>query len=76
MHDDRLIPVADNPHLRRDAQTGAILDVDDTGYNNYLTQRQERAVQRARISQIEDRINNFESDLSDIKTLLTRLLEK
>jgi hypothetical protein len=76
MHDDRLIPVADNPHLRRDAQTGAILDVDDTGYNNYLTQRQERAVQRARISQIEDRINNFESDLSDIKSLLTRLLEK
>jgi len=76
MHDDILIPVADNPHLRRDAQTGAILDVDDTGYNNYLTQRQERAVQRARISQIEDRINNFESDLSDIKSLLTRLLEK
>jgi hypothetical protein len=76
MHDDRLIPVADNPHLRRDAQTGAILDVDDTGYNNYLTQRQERAVQRARISQLEDRINNFESDLSDIKSLLTRLLEK
>lgn len=76
MHDDRLIPVTDNPHLRRDAQTGAILDVDDTGYNNYLTQRQERAAQRARISQIEDRINNFESDLSDIKSLLTRLLEK
>lgn len=76
MHDERLIPVTDNPHLRRDAPTGAILDVDDTGYNNYLTQRQERAAQRARISQIEDRINNFESDLSDIKSLLTRLLEK
>ena len=76
MHNDTLIPVTDNPHLRRDAQTGAILDVDDTGYNNYLTQRQERSIQRTRLSQLEDRINNFESDLSDIKSLLTRLLER
>lgn len=76
MHNDGLIPVADNPHLRRDVQTGAIVDVDDSGYNNYLNQRQERAAQRARLSQLEDRINNFESDLSDIKSLLTRLLER
>jgi chemotaxis protein histidine kinase CheA len=76
MHSDRFIPVADNPHLRRDVQTGAIVDVDDSGYNNYLNQRQERAAQRARLSQLEDRINNFESDLSDIKSLLTRLLER
>lgn len=76
MHSPELIPVTDHPHLRRDAQTGAIVDVDTGAYERYVTQRQERAAQRARLSQLEDRINNFESDLSDIKSLLTRLLER
>lgn len=76
MHNEALIPVTDHPHLRRDPVTGAILDVDADAYNRYQTQRQERAAAKARLSQLEERINNFESDLSDIKSLLTRLLEK
>jgi flagellin-like hook-associated protein FlgL len=76
MHNEPLIAVADNPHLRRDVNTGAIIDVDTDAYNNYVKQRADRVAQRARLSQLEDRINNFESDLSDIKSLLTRLLEK
>jgi len=76
MHNEPLIPVADNPHLRRDLTTGAIIDVDTDAYANYVKQRADRIAQRARLSHLEDRINNFESDLSDIKSLLTRLLEK
>lgn len=76
MHNESLIPVNDHPHLRRDPITGAILDVDADAFNRYQTQRQERAAAKARLSQLEERINNFESDLSDIKSLLTRLLEK
>jgi hypothetical protein len=76
MHNKPLIPVADNPHLRRDLNSGAIIDVDTDAYANYVKQRADRIAQRARLSQLEDRINNFESDLSDIKSLLTRLLEK
>jgi hypothetical protein len=76
MHNENLIKVTDNPHLRRDAENNAIIDVDTDAFERYQAQRQERQNARARITQLEDRINNFESDLSDIKTLLTRLLEK
>jgi chemotaxis protein histidine kinase CheA len=76
MHNDELIRVAEYPNLRRDPHTGAVIDVDTDAYNKYLSHRQERAQQKARLSQLEERINNFESDISDIKTLLTRLLEK
>lgn len=75
MHNE-LVRVADNPNLRRDPETGVLLDVDTDAYNRYMSQRQERLLQKERFSQLENRINNFESDLSDIKSLLTRLLEK
>jgi hypothetical protein len=72
----KLIPVQDHENLARDSATGAIIDVDTVAYESYLQQKQHRHGQQARISQLEDRINNIDSDLSDIKSLLTRLLEK
>ena len=75
MHND-LIKVQENPGLRRDLNTNAIVDVDQDSYNQYINQKQDRISQRERFSQLEKRINNFESDISDIKSLLTRLLEK
>jgi hypothetical protein len=76
MHNDDLIRVQDHDNLRRDPVSGAIIDIDTRGYNNYLSQREARLKQHQRYQQLEDRINNIDSDLSDIKTLLTRLLEK
>jgi hypothetical protein len=52
------------------------VDVDARGYDRYVAQKQEKLGQRERFSQLEHRINNVESNLSDIKDLLTRLLEK
>lgn len=76
MHNDGLHKVADNPHLRRDPVTRAIIDVDSEAYERYRQQRAERQQARERISQLEDRINNFDTDLSTIKTLLQQLLDK
>jgi hypothetical protein len=76
MLDPDLIRVQDHPNLARDRNTGAILDVDAKGYDRYVAQKQEKLGQRERFSQLEHRINNVESNLSDIKDLLTRLLEK
>jgi hypothetical protein len=76
MLDPDLIQVQDYPNLARDRNTGAILDVDAKGYERYVAQKQEKLGQRERFSQLEHRINNVESNLSDIKDLLTRLLEK
>jgi hypothetical protein len=76
LNDDEFIKVQDHPNLARDRNTGAILDIDATGYERYVAQKQEKHGQRERFSQLEHRINNVESNLSDIKDLLTRLLEK
>jgi hypothetical protein len=76
MHDDQLIKVLDHPNLKRDPATGAIVDVDQTAFERYQLQKQQRRLQEAKITQLEDTINTIVSDVSDIKNLLTRLLEK
>jgi hypothetical protein len=76
MHNDALVKVVDNPNLRRDAENNAIVDVDSDAYANYQKHKQARISERVKISQLEVRINTFESDISDIKSLLTRLLER
>lgn len=77
MHNDvELVRVADNPHLRRDPNNNAIIDVDTEAYERYLTQRADRRANQARISQLEERINNHENLLVDIRTLLQQLLDK
>ena len=76
MHNEELIRVADNPHLRRDPANNAIIDVDADAYAQYKLQRAERLATRQQISQLEERINNHENLLVDIKTLLQQLLDK
>ena len=76
MHNEELIRVADNPHLRRDPTNNAIIDVDADAYARYKLQRAERLATRQQISQLEERINNHENLLVDIKTLLQQLLDK
>jgi hypothetical protein len=76
MHSHELIRVADNPHLRRDPANNAIIDVDADAYERYQLQRAERLATRQQISQLEERINNHENLLVDIKTILQQLLDK
>ena len=75
MHND-LIRVEDNPNLRRDANTNAIVDVDGDAYTNYIRNKQLRQELVSKNSLFEDRINKVESELSDIKRLLTQLVER
>jgi hypothetical protein len=71
-----MIPVAEHQQLRRDLASGAVVDVDSTGYKNYIKIKNNRQQQQERIGNMEHRINNMEADIADIKSLLYRLLEK
>jgi len=75
MHDE-LIPIQDHGFLRRDLRTSAVIDVNEEGYRNYKKIRQSREQERDRVIMLEQRINNMEDNLSDIKVLLGKLLEK
>lgn len=76
LSEEQFIKVEDHANLKRDRFSNAIVDVDETAYNRYIMQKQARQQQEARISLLEETINKVESDVSDIKNLLTRLLEK
>jgi hypothetical protein len=69
-----LIRVEDHEHLRRDPRTRAIVDVNDDAYNSYMESKHRRQQQQQRMDDLENKINNFETDLSEIKHLLQQLL--
>lgn len=70
------IKVDGEKSLVRDSITGAILDVDKDSYNQYKLMKHNRKNQIMKIDNIENRINNLESDISEIKNLLQELIRK
>jgi hypothetical protein len=76
MHNDLMIRVADHPNLVRDRHSNAILDIDEESYKKYQAQKAERLNQKVKIQEFEQKLNRVESELSDIKSLLVKILEK
>lgn len=76
MHNDGLIKVQDHADLRRDLYSNAVIDVNTEAYKNYRKIKESRYQQLERIDSMESRINNMESDIADIKSLLIKLLER
>ena len=67
--DPRFLKVEGHSHLVRDTMSNAIINQNTTEFNNYKNQKQKRDIQKNRIDQIE-------SDVSEIKSLLKQLLDK
>lgn len=63
------IEVKDNPNLKRDSQTGAILIDDDIARQTYLKKKEKQ-------KQIEQRIDNIEKSMDKILNLLNQLTQK
>lgn len=63
------LKVENHSDLVRDTNTGAILSKDSSSYQLYINNRN-RAISE------KQRIENLESELSDIKTLLNTLIGK
>jgi hypothetical protein len=76
MHNDSLIKVADYPNLVRDRHSNAVLDIDEEAYKKYQAQKEERLNQKAKIQEFEQKLNRVDSELSEIKSLLVKILEK
>ena len=75
MHDD-MLRIQQDSALRRDLRSGAVINVDAESYGNYMKIKTARRQQQQQVEGMETRINNLESDIADIKSLLLRLLEK
>ena len=70
------IPVKDHSNLYRDGSSKAIVNTDTTGYQAYVANRDKLLTDKQRIDQLENTVEEIKCDLTDIKCLLTKLLDK
>lgn len=68
-YDRDLIPVEGNSSLKRDNYSTAIINTDTGSYNSYLSQREKR------IKEMQE-IQNLKNDVSEIKKMLSVIMEK
>ena len=62
-----MIPVEGHKNLFRDEKSGAIVNTDTNGYNQYVKLRSERKKQR-------EEIDGLKQDISEIKSLLMEII--
>lgn len=68
-----MIPVKGHPDLYRDEKTGAILNCDNTAYQNYINNKNLKEAQK--LSQKQE-IEQLKNDVSEIKSLLMELINE
>ena len=63
-----MISVEGNKNLKRDEETGAIINVDSTEYNRHVANKKNRKTQK-------EEIDNIKNDIREIKTILMEILK-
>ena len=66
MDNEDLIRVKGEKHLFRDPETGAILNTDSSGYNQYVKMRKRRQTQK-------EELDTLKKDIEEIKSLLKEI---
>lgn len=69
--------------LKKDPSSGGVVNVDKSSYQNYMKNRaaaqktaQANADTAAAVSTMQEKINNMESEMTEIKQLLIQLIQK
>ena len=68
------IPVKDNNDLVRDPNTDQIINTNQSAYQQYVTRRQKRKLEREKSLNVEEDIANLKNELGEIKSLLKELV--
>ena len=72
----RYVPVKDHPHLVRDKESNAIINTDPTLSEQVRQFKLQKEAKQKNQRDITKRMENLESDLSEIKEALNLLLNK
>ena len=70
------LKVSGHDGLVRDTTNGAIINTNMVDYNNYMKTREVALARQRQVSQQAEEINNIQQAISEIKALLTQLLNK
>ena len=64
-----MIPIKDHKNLFRDEKTGAVVNTDTSGYNQYKKMKSAKKSQREELDRIKE-------DIEEIKLLLKQIASK
>ncbi len=66
-----MIPVEGHKNLFRDENTGAIINCDNTAYQNYLKDKKRNSIKNAEINAMKEEIETLKSMLKDLASKIT-----
>ena len=75
MHKRKYLKVEGKTDLVRDTDTNAIINVDKSGYQAYITNREKLLSDKERIEKLETKVSDIKGDLDEIKDLLLKALK-
>jgi len=70
------IKVEGHSDLVRDSQTTAIINSNKEEYQNYIYSRKRKLAEIEKMQQMENQIDTLTDEISEMKNLLTKILEK
>tara|TARA_Y100000813_G_scaffold137039_1_gene99238 strand:- start:15 stop:218 length:204 start_codon:yes stop_codon:yes gene_type:complete len=66
-----MIPVEGHKNLFRDEKTGAIVNMDTSGYSNYLSDKRKNSDKQAELDEMKKEINSLKSLLNELASKIT-----
>tara|TARA_A200000159_G_scaffold70216_1_gene65204 strand:- start:480 stop:683 length:204 start_codon:yes stop_codon:yes gene_type:complete len=66
-----MIPVEGHKNLFRDEKTGAIINMDTSGYNNYMSDKRRNSDKQAEIDAMKEELETLKSMLNDLASKIT-----
>ena len=62
-------------HLYRDSDTNAVVNKNNTAYNEYIARRNSQSSDKDRIQDVEKELTELKSDIDEIKSLLKTFIQ-
>lgn len=76
MRNNNKTPVKDHKSLYRDNNSRAIINTNSNDYQTYIRNRERMNSERERIENLEEKVDSLQGDISDIKNLLLKMVDK
>lgn len=70
------VPVKDHKHLYRDKDSKTIVNTNKSDYETYVRTRDRMNSEKERIDHLEEKVDSLQGDISDIKNLLLKIVDK
>ena len=66
-----MIPVEGHKNLFRDEKTGAIINTDTSGYNNYMSDKRRNSDKQSEIDAMKEELETLKSMLNELASKIT-----